>query len=279
MPRLCFGRTGAPSSSKDRTPEAGVQCVRDMGLDAMELDFVYGVKLSPERAGDVRRLAADHRVRLSAHGSYYINLNAEDAKKVERSKNRILKAARIAHLCGATTVTFHAAFYMGQDHKQVYRTVREHLRDIVRTLRDEGNPIWVRPETTGKETQFGALDEILKLSTEVGGVAPCVDFAHIYARTIGQSNTCEAFDEILSRVERVMGRAALDDMHIHVAGIEYGEKGERKHLMLEQSDFNYTDLLKTLRDRDVGGLVISESPEPEQDALLLKKTYERLTTG
>jgi deoxyribonuclease-4 len=242
----------------------------------MELDFVYGVKLKPERASKVAKIAAEHHVKLSAHGAYYINLNAAEPEKVDRSKQWILKAARIAHLCGATTVTFHAAFYMGQDPRQVYETTKRHLQEIVQVLRDEGNPIWVRPETTGKGTQFGTLDEILRLSVEIEGIAPCVDFAHIYARTGGEFNRYDGFNEILSKVEGAMGRPALDDMHIHVAGIEYGPRGERKHLKLPESDFRYQELLQALKDREVGGLVISESPEPEEDALLLKRTYAEL---
>lgn len=253
--------------------------MRALGLDAMELDFVYGVKLKPERAETVHELAVQHKVKLSAHGAYYINLNAAEAQKVARSKERILKAARIASLCGASTVTFHAAFYLDQDPRQVYETVRVHLLEIVRVLRDEGNPIWVRPETTGKPTQFGTLDEILQLGTQIEGVAPCVDFAHIHARTGGGCNTYEAFDDVLSRVERAMGRAALEGMHIHVAGVEYTPQGERKHLKLGESDFRYRELLRALKDRQVGGLVISESPDPQEDALLLKKTYLDLDGG
>ena len=279
MPKLYFGPTGTPSSCRDRKPESGVQCVRALGLDAMELDFVYGVRLKPERAQAVRELAAQHKVKMSAHGAYYINLNAAEPQKVARSKERILKAARIAHLCGASTVTFHAAFYLDEDPERVYETVRAHLTEIVKVLRDEGNPIWVRPETTGKPAQFGTLDEILKLGTQIEGVAPCVDFAHLHARSGGGCNTYEAFDEVLLRVERAMGRPALGQMHIHVAGVEYTPQGERKHLKLGESDFRYRELLRALKDRQVGGLVICESPDPQDDALLLKKTYSDLNGG
>jgi deoxyribonuclease-4 len=65
-------------------------------------------------------------------------------------------------------------------------------------------------------------------------------------------------------------------MHIHVSGIAYGGKGEIKHLNLKESDFQYTELLKALKDYDVKGIVICESPNLEEDALLLQATYDTL---
>jgi len=62
-------------------------------------------------------------------------------------------------------------------------------------------------------------------------------------------------------------------MHIHISGIAYGEQGEIKHLNLRESDLNYIDLIKALKAYRVKGLVISESPNLEEDALLLQRTY------
>ncbi len=107
------------------------------------------------------------------------------------------------------------------------------------------------------------------------GLAPCIDFAHWHART-GVFNSYQEFASILLRIKERLGRAALDDMHIHVAGIRYGEKGEIKHLNLKDSDLQYVELLKALRDYEVKGLVICESPNLEDDALLLKSTYNTL---
>ena len=80
-------------------------------------------------------------------------------------------------------------------------------------------------------------------------------------------------DRILKRVEKRLGRQGLDNLHLHVSGIEYTDRGERKHLDLRQSDFNYVDLLQALKDFDAKGRVICESPSLEGDAILLKETY------
>jgi len=150
------------------------------------------------------------------------------------------------------------------------------MKELIQKLDDEGIKIWVRPETTGKRTQFGTVEEIVRLSEELENVLPCIDFAHLHARSGGKYNTYEEFKEILGYVEKHLGREALDNMHIHVSGIEYGNKGEKRHLNLQESDMNYPDLLKVWKEFDIKGVVISESPNLEEDALLLKRKYEGL---
>jgi len=133
----------------------------------------------------------------------------------------------------------------------------------------------LRPETTGKPTQFGELDELLQLSSELDNVLPCVDFSHIHAR-YRRYNSYEEFCEILEKIEKTLGKEALKDMHMHVSGIDYGLKGEKSHLNLNESDFRYKELLKALKDFGVEGILICESPNLEEDALMLKKEYEFL---
>ena len=98
------------------------------------------------------------------------------------------------------------------------------------------------------------------------------DFAHLHART-GTKNSYREFMAILDKVEAKLGRQALDNMHMHVSGIGYGKSGETKHLTFEEADFQYQELLQALRDRDVQGTMICESPTLEEDALLLQQTY------
>jgi len=68
-------------------------------------------------------------------------------------------------------------------------------------------------------------------------------------------------------------------MHIHISGIEFTAKGERKHLNFSESGFNWKDCLKALLEYDVEGFCICESPSLERDALLLKETYKKLSGG
>ena len=273
---LLFGTGGVPVSAKLRSTEAGIERIAELGLGCMEVEFVQGVRMSSEVAVSVGELAARKKVVLTAHGPYFVNLNAVEPQKVHMSKERILQTARIAALFGARSITFHAAFYLKNTPSETYAVVKRHLEEIVNILRNEGNKVTISPEVTGKPSQFGTLEELLQLSSEIEGVAPCIDFSHWHART-GKANSYQEFLDILDQVEKKLGRRALDNMHIHLSGIAYGKKGEIKHLMLPDSDFRYAELLKALKKRKAKGVVICESaPDLEQDALLLQQTYREL---
>ena len=273
---LLFGTGGVPLSAKSRSTEAGIDRIAELGLGCMEVEFVQGVRMSPQVAVSVGELAARKNVALTAHGPYFINLNAVEPQKIHMSKERILQTARIAALFGAGSITFHAAFYLKNTPAQTYATVKRHLQEVANTLRKEGNKVTISPEVTGKPSQFGTLEEILQLSSEIEGVLPCIDFSHWHAR-MGKANSYQEFSDILDQVEKKLGRRGLDNMHIHVSGIAYGNKGEIKHLMLLESDLRYAELLRALKERKAKGVVICESvPYLEKDALLLQQTYWKL---
>jgi deoxyribonuclease IV len=273
MKKLIFGTAGIPLRSKGSSTIQGIHDVRKLGLGAMELEFVRSVNITKEKAPEIKQAAKKNDVVLTCHAPYYINLNSTDDVKLKASIYRILNSARIANLCGAWSVCFHPGFYQKSTKEEAYSRVRTALDGISGSLKKENNNIWIRPETTGKGTQFGDLDEILKLSSEFENVMPCVDFAHFHARTNGKYNTHKEFSQILEKIEKVLGKNGLNNMHIHITGIDYGEKGEKSHLNLDESDLNYNELIKALHDFDVKGIAISESPNIEVDSLMCQKIY------
>ena len=276
MKELLFGTAGIPLGANPRTTADGIKHVNSLGLGSMELEFVRSVNISKEKAPEIKRAGEESNVVRTCHAPYFINLNSLEEAKVRASIERILNSARIANLCGAYSVCFHAGFYMGQEPQKVYDEIKKNLKEISSTLKKENNSIWIRPETTGKETQFGNVDEILQLSQELENVMPCVDFAHFHARTNGRYNTYNEFAGILGKIEKKLGKKGLENMHIHITGIAYGPKGEKNHLNLKESDLKYQELLKALKDFKVKGVAISESPNIEEDALLMQKVYGKI---
>ena len=263
--KLRFGTGGGPSSAKSRSTEDGIKEINRLGLNCMELEFVQNVFLKKGKAKVIKRFAEEEDVVLTCHGSYYINLNSKEPAKIEASKKRILDAARIADAAGAKSITFHPGFYQGMDKDKVYATIKKGLKEIKAIMKKEKLKIQLRPETTGKPTQFGSIEELTKLAKELG-IGVCVDFAHLHART-GKMNTKKEFHDVLTLLDKELD--CLKDMHIHMAGIAYGEKGEKHHLLLEESDLNWKDLLKTWKEFKIGGVVVCESPIMEKDALLM----------
>ncbi|MEE9520768.1 MAG: TIM barrel protein [Dehalococcoidales bacterium] len=275
MAELLFGTAGVPHSAKSRSTTSGIERIAELGLGCMEIEFVRGVKMGEAGASLVAEIATKKGIKLSAHAPYYINLNAREPEKVKASQERLLQTARIASLCGAESVVFHTGYYLGDPPEKVYDTVKKYLAETLNQLKRENNQVRIRPEIMGKHSEFGTLEEVFDLCTELEGLSICIDFAHWHART-GKFNSYPEFASILSQIEQRLGRAALDDMHIHVSGIHYGAKGEIKHLNLKESDLRYVELLQALKEHQAEGIVICESPNLEEDALLLQATYNAL---
>lgn len=273
--KLLFGTGGTPHSSRPPSTESGIERVAELSLGCMEVEFVRGVRMNEKMAQAVQEVAVKNGVILTAHAPYFINLNAHEEEKVVASRERIIHTARIASLMGAEGIVFHPAFYLNDPPLEVYARVKGILGETLTLLRAEGNRVLLRPEVTGKGSQFGTVEEILNLSADIEGVAPCIDFAHWHART-GRFNSYEEFAALLKQVEARLGRQALDHMHIHLSGIKYSKHGELKHLNLRESDLHFVELLKALKELEVKGLVICESPNLEDDALLLQETYNSL---
>ncbi len=274
LDKLNFLTAGMPlATGKGSYPEAfGI--LKDLNLDGMEMEFVHGVRIT-DKSKDFIKNNSENFV-ITAHGPFYINLNSKEEEKIDASVGRIIDTARVAEDVGAYSITYHAAFYMGKDKETVYNQVKNQTQRIVDILEKEKINVWIRPETTGKPTQWGDFEEIIRLSKEFEQVLPCIDFSHIHARTGGQYNTYDEIAHVLERIGKELGTRALENFHGHLAGIEYTEKGERQHLILEESDMNYQAVLKALKDFNVKGALVCESPNIEGDAQILKEYYYSL---
>jgi len=274
MTGLLFGTAGIPTSTHPPTTADGIRRIAALGLDCMELAFVHGVYLNKAEAGAMSGVARNNGVRLSVHAPYYLNFNPREEKKRHVSQGILNSAAHIAHLCGVQSVVFHPGFYMGDPPEQVYQTIKASIGEVLEKLANDDNPVTLRPEVSGKFSQFGTVDEILRLSQELPHVAPCIDFAHWHAR--GNFNSYGEFTGLLKEIEKKLGKPALKNVHFHISGIAYNKYGERNHLPLRASDLQYEELLRAFKDYELEGTVICESPNPEEDALLLKETYEKM---
>ena len=274
--KLNFLTAGMPlSTGKGGYPKA-FEILKEMKLDGLEVEFVHGVRMSEDTRQFLKQISQEQGFLLTSHGPFYINLNSKEEEKVEASVQRIIETAQAARDFGGYSITYHAAFYMGGDKETVYQQVKTQTQKIIEALEKENIDIWVRPETTGKSTQWGDYEEIIRLSKEFKQVLPCVDFSHIHARTAGEYNTYDEFCKILERIGAELGNEAIENFHAHLAGIEYTSKGEKRHLIFEQADMNYKDLLKAMKSFGVKGALVCESPNIEIDTKILSDYYYSL---
>jgi len=272
-----FGTVGSPLTAPHAGTAAAIEYTRLLGMDHLEIAWVQSVRVSDETCATIKAAAEQHRVTLSIHAPYYINLNSQSADLMQKSDERLLAAARKGWRAGARDIVFHPGSYHSQPPDHVYERAREKLLEIRGILDAEGVDVILRPETMGKAAMFGTLDELVQLSRDVPGVLPCIDFAHLHART-GAINSYEEFASILAAVGDALGRYGLDNLHAHLSGIDYGPRGEKQHLPLNEADFRYRDLLQALLDYDVKGTAAVEAPDPFHvaDALTIQATYRRL---
>lgn len=269
--KLSFLTAGIPLRTKPSDYEHAFKVLDEMKLDGIELEFVHGVRMSENSQKVVKE--ASKKFLITAHGPYYINLNAKEQEKIDASITRIIDTAIMAQKAGAYSITYHAAFYMGNDKKTVFDRIKKQTERIIEIIEKEEINVWIRPETTGKSTQWGDLDEVIALSKEFKQILPCVDFSHLHARSGGKYNTYDDFCAILEKIGTELGQKAIDNFHGHLAGIAYSVKGEQSHLNFADADMNYKDLLKALKKFDVKGALICESPNIEEDCKLLKDYY------
>ena len=275
MDKLNFLTAGMPLRTEPKDYKNAFRVLDEMELDGIELEFVHGVKMA-EASQEIVKKASETKV-ITAHGPYYINLNSKEQEKIDASIVRIVDTAIMADKVGAYSITYHAAFYMGQSDqngkKIVFDRIVNQTKKIIEIVEKNGLKVWIRPETTGKVTQWGDLDEIIALSKEFKQILPCVDFAHLHARTGGGLNTYDDFCKILEKIGTDIGQYALDNFHAHLAGIAYSAKGEKNHLNFIDSDMNYKDLLKALKEFNIKGALVCESPNIEEDCKIIKKYY------
>ncbi len=236
--------------------------IHKLGLSAMEVEFTYGVRMSNATAKEIGKLARNLDISLSIHAPYYINLASAEKIKIRNSKQRIFDSCEKARYLGARYIVFHAGFYQGRDSGEIYAIIKKTMESLLSAIKKNKWKIILAPEVSGKFSQFGSLDELLRLRKETGS-GFCVDFAHIEAREGGIS-----YSEVLDKLK------GLKHIHSHLSGIEYTEKGEKRHLVTQKSKI--AALITEARKRDLDITIINESPDPVGDSLKAYKLIKSL---
>lgn len=273
---LRFGTVGTPHSApKNGGSAGGVQRIRELGLSALELAWVQSVRVSDDACARIKAAGEQYNVALSVHAPYYINLNATP-EMWEAGRERLLAAARAGAKAGATDIIFHPGSYMKAEPRAAYTIGRDRLSEVVDALKKEKVQVTLRPETMGKSAMLGTLEETIAWSREIENVLPCVDFAHLHARPgDGSFNSYGEFSDALRLIASGLGERGLKRIHIHFSGIAYTAKGERNHLNLAEADIKYKEFFKALADLGAAGRVMCETPNMEEDAVLMQNTYQR----
>jgi deoxyribonuclease-4 len=270
-----FGTVGSPEATppKPGGTVGGIQYADSIGLDALELAWVQGVHIGETACASIKQTAVEIGMVLSVHAPYYINLNGDD-EKWPRLRQYLIDAAHFGNLAGATDIIFHPGTYFGRPADEVLRVTIPRLQGCVDELRADGNPVTLRPEISGKAAMLGSLSDVLAMAQAIPGVVPCIDFAHLHARLgDGAMNTYDEWMSVLDFYHKSLGDEAMQHLHIHLSGINYGPKGEKNHLVMEDADLDFKNLMRALHITGVKGRIMCESPVLEVDALKFRQLW------
>ncbi|MEM3622446.1 MAG: TIM barrel protein [Candidatus Bathyarchaeia archaeon] len=277
-----FGPAGVPPTfrmMKATLPDVP-KLLREEGLDAFEYQAVrWGAKpqIKREEAEKLGLEAKEKDVWLSLHGSYFINFcGGKDV--IEASKQRLIACATAASWMNAHIVVFHPGFYGRRPQKEVFRTCLAAIKETVESLKNLGiKNVKIGSETMGKPSQFGSLDEVLSLCEEVEQTQPVIDWAHLHARDKGRFKTIDDFRKVVEEIEKRLGTEATKNMHCHFTKVEYTDKGEKCHHVMDEADYgpDFTMLAKVIAEYKLNPVIISESPILDLDAVKMRDILQK----
>ena len=271
MQNIFLGPAGVATVSKSSSTLDGVRAVSELGLNAMEVEFVRGVKMKPDLAEEVGSLAKELGIHLTVHSPFYINLNSQKKQIIEASKRMIIDSADRGERMGASAVAIHAAYYSGFTPQQTFDKVRQGFQEILDDLKGKGiKNVKLGVETMGRWSQFGSLDEAIGMWNEFNGkVVPIIDWSHLYVRGKGAIDYAKVFDALRP--------LKLDHIYSHFQNVARNKKGEWVDVHVPINGHPpFEPLAEEILRRKVNITVICESPIIEQDSLKMKKIVERL---
>jgi deoxyribonuclease-4 len=229
---------------------------------------------------DAEELGVEARkndVRLSMHGTYFVNLSGK-RDVVEASKRRLIACATAADWMGAYVMVFHTGFYGRFEKDFAFKTCLDALKEVSAEMKNLGLKVKLGPETMGRKFQVGTIDEILTICQEVERTQLVIDWGHLHALHQGTFKKTEDLREVAEKVEQMLGTEALRSMHCHFSKIEFTDQGEKRHHTLDEERYgpDFQMLAEVMADFQMYPTMICESPILDVDARKMQKMLKQV---
>ncbi len=248
------------------------------GLTAYEYPFTRGVNMNENTAIALGEKAKEHGVEISVHAPYYINFAGTDEVLLGKSYDYILSCLKYLRLLGGKRCVFHPGTCGKMPREQAYDLLKERIKELVKRVKEAGyGDMYLCPETMGKSMQLGNYKEIAEICQFDECLIPTIDFGHINSFENGWLNSSENFEQLIKYLIDNIGIEKVRKMHVHFSKIEYGAKGEIKHLTFEDQAYGprFEDLAPVLKKYDLQPFIICESSGSQtKDAIIMKEIYE-----
>ncbi len=257
--------------------ENSAKWVKDAGLDCFEYSFGRGVNLADKKAEEIGESFYKQGIEISVHAPYFINYAGLDEEKVNNSYGYLLSSLKAGKLMGAKRVVFHPASQGKLPREEAVSLTKKRLEILADKIIAGGyDDMIICPETMGKSAQIGTTEEIAEFCAIAPFYYPCLDFGHINSRELGSLKTVDDYIKNLEIIEKIAGEEKLKNMHVHFSKIQYGAKGEIKHLTFEDTAYGpeFHPLAVALKIKNATPYIISESAGTQDvDAKIMKDIY------
>lgn len=253
----------------------------EKGLNAYEYSFGKGFTLPDDTTIKIGEEMKKYNITISIHAPYYINFATPTEAMAEKSYNYVLESLRKLRLVGGTHLVVHPASQGKMTREEAVELTKKRLKVLKDKIIENGyDDMYICLETMGKSAQIGTYEEILDFCTIYDKYIPTFDFGHINALTQGTLKTYDDYKKIIDLSISKIGFDRTKMAHIHFSKIEYGAKGEIKHLTLEDNIYGpeFEPLAQLLKDYNLECIVICESKEYQgRDAIILKNIYDNVS--
>ena len=252
--------------------------LKNRGLSAYEYSFSRGFALSEFMAKSLGEKCKENGIELSVHAPYDINLANPDPVMIEKSFGYIITSLKYLKIMGARRLVFHPGTCGGLPRCEAVKLMNENMKKLVERIKAENFDFdfILCPETMGKSQQLGTYEEVAELCTYADFLVPTLDFGHINALTHGGLTRAEDYERIFKHLIDKIGFEKVKKVHIHFSKIEYGQKGEIKHLTFEDRDFGpeFPPLARVIKKLGLEPVIICESRGTQaEDAGEMKDYY------
>lgn len=291
-----FGVAGFPpaffESIYKKRRENIFEWLASINLDWVELQNTYGVKMKDQQAYLYRKLAETYNIGISLHAPYYITLASADGEVVKRSKDRILQCVALAMKIGAERIIFHPGHFPGTSKADREEAIKKIVKELNSIENQIPKGIYIYPETAGKRSQIGSVEEIINICSQVKYTRPCIDVAHVHGFENGKLKSAESIIEVLNLIEQKLGRKYLEETHFHMYPVEIDHNGEKRHkafedrienqqieLFQENMEDRYYPLaehfVQALKYKEIFPVVVCEARDSQdRGAKLMKKIFD-----
>ena len=279
-----FGPSGNSESffaEGNKTTLQAPQWVKERGLDAFEYSFGRGYIMPTETAKKIGEEFKKYDIKLSLHAPYFINFASPDEVLLGKTRGYITTGIKFLRAFGADRLVFHPASCGKAERKEAFEIAKARIVEFVNSLDDQGllEGLYLCPETMGKTMQIGTYEEVLDICKESPHLIPTFDFGHINALSQGSLKTKDDFKKILEKSIEVIGYEKTNMAHIHFSKIQFGDKGEIRHLNFDDQIYgpNFEPLAEALIELNLHPRILSESAgHMAEDAAEMKRIYKKL---